>query len=580
MFEVADYTHRLYRRRHSRHVIGLPAGRFVPEVRPPSGPPDEILVRRQRPEVLYRELLRVLAPPSLVLDEHNAVAEVFGDVSPWCAVAEGTHTGAVVDLLRQPYRLPVHAMLAQLRHSSPDTVVREIRANGEDVVVTVKRLTSDRFSSVVSFRRLSESSVALPVSEGTPDSEVVRVTAELESTQLALQATVEDLSAANEELQAINEELQASSEELQASSEEMQASNEELEAANEELTTVNQELQSRGAELVRANTDLENIQGSLTSGLVLVDRQLRVSRFTPLAVRLFSLIPADVGRPLPAVPTTIPVPQLTGTLNSTIAANQSQIIELSDGTRDLLLQTQPYLGSASEVLGAIVVVIDVSEIAAMKRERERALENLESVTESIRELVWQRDLSGSLNLLTSRVEDLYGLDRQQVLADPSLLRTAIHPDDRERVASATAAADRRWQVEYRIVRPDGTVRWVEESAKFIEADGTTPGYLIGSASDVTDRHQLQAAAAERAAVLDGLLATQVAGILVLDGDDRILQASANFAELVGMRPHRWWAHRCRSCSKPTRPRSCRGSTARATRSMCVGSWRPTELPGR
>ncbi|MBJ7291607.1 EAL domain-containing protein, partial [Williamsia sp.] len=398
------------------------------------------------------------------------------------------------------------------------------------------RLIGKGSGSVLSFRRLADAPPSPPEPtdplQHSSDDELVP-SSELQAIQDALQSTIEDLSSSNEELQALNEELQASSEELQATSEEAQASNEELEATNEELTTLNSELQLRSNELIRVNADLENIQTSMTSGLVIVDREMRVTRYTPLAVRLFSLIDEDLGRPLPAVPTTIPIPGFRGDLEATIRSRDPKLRELTSDDRDLLIQTQPYVDAADEVRGAIVIVTDVGEVADERRGREAALANLNQVAESVRELVWQRTLSGELTMVTSRVEELYGLDRAAVLDDPGLLLAAVHPDDRDRLQTAMASADRRWQLEYRIVRPDGSVRWLAESAQFVPGNGVEPDHVVGSSLDVTEQYELRRLADRRSGVLDAVLRTEATGVLVLDADDRVLSANAGISALTG-----------------------------------------------
>lgn len=532
LFSATGDGHRIYRRLESATPAPLPHGRYQTALPAPNA--AVALPRHAYNPAMYRRLLRSLAAPSLVLDDDDTLIEVIGDVSDWCALGEGRHSGHVTEMLREPYRLAVRTMLSQIRQGAGTAALRRVSTGADgSVEVSLIPVLADGIGAVISFRAAALQTSEPPV---VIDPDSSPLSAALEAAHDALQATIDDLSHSNEELQALNEELQASSEELQATSEEAQATNEELETANEELTTLNQQLEARGAELSSANTDLENIQASMTSGLVMVDHELRIVRYSPLAVRVFSLIHEDIGRPLPSVPTTIAVPSLAIDLRETMATRASRLIELSDETRDFLLQLQPYTGSSGEVLGALVVVIDVSDIAQAQREREDALANLETVAESVRELVWQRDDSGALIYVTKRVEDIYGLARERVLADPGLLTAAIHPADRDRVAAAMASTDRRWQLEYRIIRPDGTIRWIDESA--IHTDSAVHGVpsITGSALDVTDRHRLQSAAASRTAVLEALLSTETVGVLVLDADDRVLQASGSVGAIIGYSP--------------------------------------------
>jgi len=140
-----------------------------------------------------------------------------------------------------------------------------------------------------------------------------------------LQATIEELEANNEELKSANEEIQSSNEELQSTNEEMETAREELQSTNEELTTVNEELQNRNGELAGLNNDLSNLLASVQLPLVMVDRDLRVRRFTPAAETLLNLIPTDVGRPLLDIKPDVEMPDLEAMLRSVI--DRLQVIE-------------------------------------------------------------------------------------------------------------------------------------------------------------------------------------------------------------------------------------------------------------
>ncbi|MGH3582648.1 MAG: chemotaxis protein CheB, partial [Mycobacterium sp.] len=231
LFAAAASEHRIYRRRDSAEPVLLPAGRYLPSVPLPHTAAPA--TRLQHGLAMYRRLLRTLAEPALVLDADDALIEVIGDVSSWCVVGEGRHSGHATELLRDPYQLIVRTMLSQSRQHAGTSVVRQIDAAPDaPVEVTVTQVLADGIGAVVTFRAIATTpTAAAPVlidAAGSP------MTAALESAHDALRVTIADLSDSNEQLQALNEELQASAEELQATTEEAQATNEELESANEE----------------------------------------------------------------------------------------------------------------------------------------------------------------------------------------------------------------------------------------------------------------------------------------------------------------------------------------------------------
>src|SRR6202044_1809982 len=66
----------------------------------------------------------------------------------------------------------------------------------------------------------------------------------------------------------------------------------------------------------------------------------------------------------------------------------------------------------------------------------------------------------------------------------------VHPDDLAVVAEARGAAlagGVRYQVEHRIIRPDGALRWVLQAAAVERDDTGAPARLLGICQDITDR---------------------------------------------------------------------------------------------
>jgi PAS domain S-box-containing protein len=86
----------------------------------------------------------------------------------------------------------------------------------------------------------------------------------------------------------------------------------------------------------------------------------------------------------------------------------------------------------------------------------------------------------------------------------------VHPEDLDKVRNAAAASVQpgcsEHQVEYRIVRPDGAVRWVEGRGKVFFDEGGKPARLVGVCADVTDRKRVEQALREADYAKDEFLA--------------------------------------------------------------------------
>src|SRR5438874_7376998 len=146
-----------------------------------------------------------------------------------------------------------------------------------------------------------------------------------------LQSIIEKQESTNEELKAANEEILSANEELQSTNEELQTAKEEAQSANEELATVNEELRHRNAELGRVNNDLVNLLTGVNIPIVMVGRDLRIRRFTPLAEKTFNLIPTDMGRPISDIKPNLrdlDLAQLIGQVIDTVSPRE---LEVRDG---------------------------------------------------------------------------------------------------------------------------------------------------------------------------------------------------------------------------------------------------------
>jgi two-component system CheB/CheR fusion protein len=189
------------------------------------------------------------------------------------------------------------------------------------------------------------------------ESVIQQLQQELATSRQYLQSVVQELEAANEELQSANERVLASNEELQSTNEELDAAKQELQSTNQELNTVNEELHGRNEELSRVNSDLVNVLGSVHIAIVIVTGDLRIRRFTPMAEKLLSLIPGDVGRPIGNIKPNIDGPdleQICAEVIDTMAILEREVRD-SQG-RTYSLRVRPYRNLENRIEGAVLAL--------------------------------------------------------------------------------------------------------------------------------------------------------------------------------------------------------------------------------
>lgn len=103
---------------------------------------------------------------------------------------------------------------------------------------------------------------------------------------------------------------------------------------------------------------------------------------------------------------------------------------------------------------------------------------------------WRWDMRTNAVEGDERLFELFGVDRASASGTFDVFVSHIHPNDRERVIDgarrcATEGVD--LDEEFRIVRPDGSVRWAVDKGKTILGPDGKPSYLIGACVDVTER---------------------------------------------------------------------------------------------
>jgi PAS domain S-box-containing protein len=130
-----------------------------------------------------------------------------------------------------------------------------------------------------------------------------------------------------------------------------------------------------------------------------------------------------------------------------------------------------------------------------------------------RELYWDR--------VSRRV---FGLDDSAVSPSPDLFMQLVHPDDRARVAEATErllASHEPLDHEFRIIRPDGVVRWIVSRGRGEFDAAGQPVRISGITFDATDRIEANEALRNSEVLTSGIVAIAADAIVSMDHEQRI-----------------------------------------------------------
>jgi PAS domain S-box-containing protein len=117
---------------------------------------------------------------------------------------------------------------------------------------------------------------------------------------------------------------------------------------------------------------------------------------------------------------------------------------------------------------------------------------LEQILHNIKQVVWMIDLnSDQIVYVSPAFEAVWGLPSEILYADPLTLIKSVHPEDRVKVMAASLD-DYRTSLNqsYRIVRPDGSLRWISAVTFQIRDESSDRSYQVCVAEDITDQSQV------------------------------------------------------------------------------------------
>lgn len=455
-FETLDSHWRLYTKRRDVRLSNVSLAQHSTPIRGKAPPPA--VGQRQLLSGAYDQLLDLYMPAAILVDERYDILHVFGDADRFLKISPGRATNRVLDMVVGELKTPIfgalqHAYSRQKRVRF--TGIESPLEDGENqtLSILVEPLNLDRaapkqFLIVLESEaeKQNQTGVAEVAFEQSSQEQIESLETELRLSQENLQATVEELETTNEELQATNEELLASNEELQSS-------NEELHSVNEELYTVNSEHQRKIEELTEMTADMDSLLQGTDVGVIYLDRDLRVRRYTPRVADAFHLMPQDIGRRLNSFAHTIDHQDLLDELQQVLDNGRPIEHEVEDTSGGAyFMRILPY-DTAVGRQGVLLTLIPIDSL----RMAQTRIRQLSAIVESSDDAIISKDLDGTITSWNRGAEMLYGYSAEEAIGQSVRL---IIPEDREDELESILERVRRGesieQFETRRRRQDGS----------------------------------------------------------------------------------------------------------------------------
>lgn len=237
-------------------------------------------------------------------------------------------------------------------------------------------------------------------------------------------------------------------------------------------------------------------------GLVRLDENLRIVYENPRAESIFGL-PDDEDES-PAIG--VDVREFPAVVQAGVAEKFDRLLEGEEISLDVRYRSifdreaviegrGVPLYSNDEFDGAVLMIEDVSEQRAKEQTLRERGRQLRQIRENVTDIVWMSTPDkGEMEFISEAYETVWGRPTEELKEEPSSFIEAVHPDDRERVRTALERQQQdpnAYDETYRVIQPDGEVRWVQDRAAGVYDEDGQLERIVGIATDITERKQME-----------------------------------------------------------------------------------------
>jgi PAS domain S-box-containing protein len=198
----------------------------------------------------------------------------------------------------------------------------------------------------------------------------------------------------------------------------------------------------------------------------------------------------------------------------------------------------PLRNDAGEVVGVLGVCTDVSEARRTEAALRESEERFRQLAQHLDSIFWMTTADRSRVLYVSPAfETIWGVPVASLEGSLQRVFSYVHPEDRPRLdASLPQSLNGVWNQHYRIVRPDGAVRWIHSRGYPVRDEAGAVYRIVGIATDVTDQVATLRALEHSEGLFRALTENSAEMLNVVDAHGAITYASPAAQRLFGHAP--------------------------------------------
>jgi PAS domain S-box-containing protein len=193
-----------------------------------------------------------------------------------------------------------------------------------------------------------------------------------------------------------------------------------------------------------------------------------------------------------------------------------------------------------EVADNIGYALEGIETAKLQEETLQALASSETELKHAQHIArlgnWHTNLDGFI-MFSEALCEIYGIDQSRNNIKLLEFIEMIHPDDRHLMLEwieASHAGKKQGDLIYRIVRPDGEIKYIECKGEFFKGADGNPIYAAGTSQDITVSYLTEQEVREKEEQIRLILENSMDGIMLSAPNGSIYKANASMCNLLGM----------------------------------------------